>query len=66
MNAMREQQVSSMAHRIGLRLMQPADEQDSTLYRLVETYSMQPVYPGGAEAGVGLDELEDWLRFPWE
>ncbi|WP_058554304.1 hypothetical protein [Thiohalocapsa sp. ML1] len=66
MSAIREHQVSTMAHRIGLRLVQPADERDLSLYRLVEPSSMQPVYPGGGELGVGLDELEDWLRFPWE
>jgi hypothetical protein len=27
---------------------------------------MQPIYPGGSEDGVALEDLEDWLQFPWE
>jgi hypothetical protein len=66
MSAIREHQVSTMAHRIGLRLLQPPGEAGVSLYRLVEAFSMQPVYPGGNVPGVALDELEDWLSFPWE
>jgi hypothetical protein len=66
MSAIREHQVSTMAHRIGLRLVKPVQQGDDSLYRLVEPFSMQPVYPGGSESGVRLAELEDWLAFPWE
>ncbi len=66
MTAIREHQVSTLAHRMGLRLVQPVKQGGESLYRLVEPFSMQPVYPGGNELGVGLDELEDWLAFPWE
>ena len=66
MTAVREHEVNSLAHRIGLRLVQPEAEADTALFRLVEPLSMQPIYPAGDAAGVALDELEDWLRFPWE
>ena len=66
MSAIREHHVSTLAHRIGLRLMQPPLEADAPLYRLVEPMSMQSVYPGGDTPGATLDELQDWLEFPWE
>lgn len=66
MSAIRERQVSILAQRVGLRLVQPGDDAGAPLYRLVETAGMEPVYPGGGEPGVALEELEDWLRFPWE
>ncbi len=66
MNAVQEHRVSTLAHRIGLRLVQPTGETGSTTYRLVEPMSMQPVYPGGDAGGAALEELEDWLQFPWE
>jgi hypothetical protein len=66
MSAIREHHVSALAHRIGLRLVQPSVEAGVPLYRLVEPMSMQPVYPGGDIPGVALHELEDWLQFPWE
>ncbi len=66
MSAIREHAVSTMAHRIGLRLVQPADDAGVSLYQLVEPSSMQPIYPGGGQNGVALEELEDWLSFPWE
>ncbi|WP_295887981.1 hypothetical protein [uncultured Thiohalocapsa sp.] len=66
MTAIREHHVSSLAHRIGLRLVKPEAEADTRLFRLVEPLSMQPIYPAGETGGVELDELEDWLQFPWE
>ena len=66
MHAIREHQVSTLAHRIGLRLVQPALEAGTPLYRLVEPMTMQSIYPGGDTPGVTLDELRDWLEFPWE
>jgi hypothetical protein len=66
MSAVREHRVSALAHRIGLRLTQPENEAGSATYWLVEPMSLQPVYPGGDAPGAELDELEDWLNFPWE
>ena len=66
MTAIREHHVNSLAHRIGLRLVQPEPAAGTALFRLVEPISMQPIYPAGAAPGVELDELEDWLQFPWE
>jgi hypothetical protein len=66
MSAVREHHVSTLAHRIGLRLVQPADEAGTAMYRLVEPMSLQHVYPGGNGPGAELEELEDWLQFPWE
>ncbi|MCF7982847.1 MAG: hypothetical protein K9L70_00435 [Thiohalocapsa sp.] len=66
MSPIREHHVSTLADRIGLRLVQPAVRNKIPLYRLVEPSTMQPVYPGGSEPGVALEELADWLEFPWE
>lgn len=66
MSAIREHQVSTLAHRIGLRLQQRDAATDADLYQLVEPLTLQPVYPGGSSSGARLEELQDWLQFPWE
>lgn len=66
MTAIREHRVSNLAFRIGLRLVPPEPDAGTRLFRLVEPTSMQPVYPAGETPGAELDELEDWLQFPWE
>ncbi|MGD8275334.1 MAG: hypothetical protein PVJ30_05195 [Thiohalocapsa sp.] len=66
MSAIQEHHVSTLAHRIGLRLVQPPTQSGLALYRLVEPSSMQPIYPAGGPDGAPLADLEDWLQFPWE
>jgi hypothetical protein len=66
MSAIREHQVSTLAHRLGLRLQQRDAATAEGLYQLVEPLTLQPVYPGGGGSGARLDELQDWLQFPWE
>ena len=63
MVAVHEQRVSTLAHRVGLRLIRPVAAADQSLYQLVEANTMAPIWPGG---GAQLRELEDWLHFPWE
>jgi hypothetical protein len=65
MSAAREHVVTTMARRIGLQLVQPLEGEGVSLYRLVEPASRQAVFPGGGTPGVALEELEDWLAFPW-
>jgi hypothetical protein len=66
MSAIHEHRVSKLAHRIGLRLVCSDAESHEPRFRLVEPTSMTPVYPGGADDGSPLDDLEDWLQLPWE
>jgi hypothetical protein len=66
MRAIREHHVSILAHRIGLRLVQPPAQSGHTLYRLVQPSTMQRIYPAGGDNGAPLEDLEDGLRFPWE
>jgi hypothetical protein len=66
MTATHEYRVSTLAHRIGLQLARLTDDDGARLYRLVEPTSMTPICPGGNAWGTTLDEIEDWLGFPWE
>lgn len=66
MSAIREHEVSTLAQRIGLRLHQRDTATDDDLYQLIEPLTLQSVYPGGSSSGARLEELQDWLQFPWE
>ena len=58
-----ELRVSTLAQRLGLRLIHPVADADDARYQLVEAHTMTPIWPG---AGAPLSELDDWLQFPWE
>ena len=66
MTAKHEYRVSNLAHRIGLQLARITDDDGAHRYRLVEPTTMTPICPSGAIEGSTLDEIEDWLGFPWE
>lgn len=66
MFAMHEERVSSLAHRLGLRLSMTTELREGRLYQLLERETMTPIYPGRPGDGATLIELEDWLALPWE
>lgn len=65
MTATHEYRVNTLANRIGLQLARMPGDGGTRLYRLVESGSMTPILPSGGEDGIVLDEIEEWLRFPW-
>jgi hypothetical protein len=66
MVAMHEQRVSTLAHRVGLRLTRDPTSTGVLLYRLTEPAAEMAIFPGGVGDGAPLGEWEDWLQRPWE